>query len=116
MSDEQTQENKPAPEDLATHDFQTLLPRFYDKVEELSNRQLKRVVTALIEYPLERTDFRFSYVKEAEAFDLGMRIMDAKFIIMKTVMELTLDQQKELKAELDALSVKEAEELKVVNK
>lgn len=116
MSQDELEQKTPAPEDLAAFNFKELLPKFYDKVEELSNRQLKRVVTALLEYPLERTGFRFSYVKEAEAFDLGMRIMDAKFIIMKTVMELTLDQQKELKAELEVLEAKEAEELKVVSK
>lgn len=113
MSEEQTKteetttQPQPSAEDMATYEFQKLLPKFYDKIEELANRQLKRVVKALIEYPLEGTAFRFSYVKEAEAFDLGMRIMDCKFIIMKAVMDMTADQRKELLNQLEAIESQE---------
>lgn len=86
-------------EDVAAHDFQILLPMWRTKIEELSNRQLKRVVTALMEYPFERNEFKFPYPQEKELFKLGMQVMDCRYVLMKAALAMRQDQIKTLMAE-----------------
>jgi len=83
---------QPSVEDMAAYDYQRLIPEFYKTIEELNNRSLKKVVAALIEYPLEGTQFRWSYPAEKEAFNIGMRIFDAKYVIMKAVFEMKKEE------------------------
>jgi len=83
-----------AVEDLAAHDYQQLLPQFKAKIEELSNRQLKRVTTALVEYPFEGGNPRFSYPQERELFLLGMKIFDCRYVLMKAAFSMKEDQIK----------------------
>jgi hypothetical protein len=88
-------------EDLAAHDYQTLIPEFYKKIEELSNRSLKRVVTALVEYPLQSKNFQWSYAKERECFNIGMKLFDCKFVLMRAVFDMSKEDIKKLAAELE---------------
>lgn len=95
----QTEEKKPAAEDLATHDFMTALPIFKKKAPNLSRRQLARVIEALIEYPLNDQPFRFSYPEEVELFKLGMVLLDSKFVLIKAGLELSKEEQEKLAKE-----------------
>lgn len=80
---------EPSIEDLAVHDWQTLLPEFKKQLKELSNAQLKRVVTALIEHPLEKNHLQFSYPQEKDLFQVGAKLLDCKFVIMKAVLAMS---------------------------
>lgn len=91
---------QPSVEDMAAFDYQRLIPEFYKKIEELNNRSLKKVVAALVEYPLERSQFKWSYYQEREAFNLGMKLFDCKFVIMRAVLDLKQDEIKKLMAEI----------------
>lgn len=91
----------PSVEDLAAHDYQMLLPQFYEKIEELSNRQLKRVVVALMEHPFEDHRKTFSYAQEHELFVMGAKINDCKFVMMKAVMDMNKDEIQKLLAETE---------------
>jgi hypothetical protein len=111
---EEAKPAEPTAEDLATHDFQTLLPKFYDKLEELSNRQLKRVVYAMMEYPLSPKGMHFSYPKEAELFELGMKLQDCKYVIMQAVFALKEDEVKALQKEIEAQEAEQAKKEQVM--
>jgi hypothetical protein len=83
-------------EDQAAYAYQKLLPLFYEEIEELSNKQLKKVVGAMMEYPLERIDFQWSYEKEKKAFIIGTKIMDCRFVIMKAVLDMKQEEIREM--------------------
>jgi hypothetical protein len=92
-STEKSPQEVPNVEDLAAHDYMTLLPRFDAKLEEMSNNQLKKVMSALMKYPFESTVIpRWSYPQEQELFNIGLKIQDTKFVLMKTVLEMKKDQ------------------------
>lgn len=94
------EEPQPSAEDYAARDWQYLLPKFMLKIEELSNRQLKRVVTALVEFPLQASEVHFSYPQEKELFNLGMQLFDCKMVLMKAIMDLKKDDIVKLYKEL----------------
>lgn len=83
-------------EDWSAGEYQRLLPQFLKKIEELNNRSLKKVTQALMEFPLERIDFQWSYDKEKEAFIIGTKIMDARFVIIKAALDLKQEEIREL--------------------
>lgn len=89
-------ENPPSVEDIAAHDYQKLLPEFYTAIDDLSNRQLKKVIQAVMEYPLERIDFQWSYEKEKKAFILGTKILDCRFVLIRAVLEMKQEEIKQL--------------------
>lgn len=107
---------QPSVEDLAAHDFRNLIPDFYKKLEPLSRRQVQKVLMALVEYPLETQELRWSYPEEKEAFYIGMQLFDCKFVLMRAVIELTRDKAKlaEFKADLDKLAEEKREAQDVV--
>jgi hypothetical protein len=96
---EQAVTTEPSIEDKAAHDYDQLIPMFYNKIEELSNRSLKRVVQALVEYPLKGVNYRFSYLKEREAFFIGMRLFDCKTALLNAVMNLSQEEKQKILSE-----------------
>jgi hypothetical protein len=98
---------QPSVEDMAAHDYQKLIPVFYKMIEFFSKKKLHALIEALIEYPLERDQHKLAYEDERLAFFYGMQIFDAKFVIMRAVLELTKNQENMLKfkQELDKLSI-----------
>lgn len=95
----------PSVEDMAAHDYKNLIPVFYKYIDFMSKKQLKNLMKALVEYPLERDQPKLAYEDERKAFYFGMQIFDCKFVIMKAVMELAKNQEnvRKLKAELDKI-------------
>lgn len=84
---------QPSVQDMAAHDYQTLMPIFYKRLEDCtSNRQLMRVIKALVEYPLGERRPKFSYQQEQDAFDVGMRVFDCKAILMKAVLDMSHEE------------------------
>jgi hypothetical protein len=107
-------EDKPAEgpsiEDMAAHDWQEALPAFRKKLQELSNFQLKKVVAALVEHPLEPHAFKWSYPQEKELYEIGAKLLDCKFVIMRAALSMNKEQIEELmKAEAAKGEVKNVE-------
>jgi hypothetical protein len=100
MSEQVTEEKKEQPkvalEDWCAGEYQRLLPLYRKKIDELNNRSLKKVSQALMEYPLERIEFQWSYPEEKEAFIIGTKLMDARFVIIKAALDLKQDEIREL--------------------
>lgn len=96
MSDTETTQEQPSIEDLATHDYQLLLPQFAAQMEQVAGRKLKDVMAALAEYPLNEKQVHFSYPEQRELWEIGQKLFDCKFAIMRAVFNLSKDEINQL--------------------
>ena len=92
----QEQLNQTPPEEVAASMFNLYLPRFQMMVDKLSNKSLRRVLKALIEYPLVEEDFKFSGELEKETFLVAENLILAKVMMINhTLMQHQVDLQEE---------------------
>jgi DNA primase large subunit len=81
------------PEEVAATMFNLYLPRFQNMVDKLSNKSLKRVLKALIEYPLVEDDMKLSET-EKDAFLVAENLILAKVMMINhTLMQQQVDLQ-----------------------
>jgi len=82
LAEEQARLNKePDQEEIACMMLKLYTPRFNSLVDELSNRQLRRLIKSLIEFPLGK-DYKHVDKTESEAFAVGQGLLDAKMILV----------------------------------
>lgn len=80
------QENMP-PADVAAHFFRMYNPIYKQLLGGLSNKDSRRVAENVVQWPLENSHPKFNDDKAKQAFQLGIRLLDCKFI-MKSVVEM----------------------------
>jgi hypothetical protein len=78
----QEQLTQTPPEEVAASMFNLYLPRFQMMVDKLSNKSLKRVLKALIEYPLVEEETKFSSDIEKETFLVAENLILAKIMMI----------------------------------
>jgi len=103
---EQEQERlrkEPDQEELACMMLKLYTPRFNSLIDGLSNRQLRRVIKSLIEFPLGR-DYQHNDKHEKEAFAIGQGLMDAKMVLVIKTYNDNKDKIVELAAEAKAVA------------
>lgn len=71
------------PEEVAATMFTLYLPRFQAAVDRLSNKALRRVMKALIEYPLVNEEYQFSSELEKDTFFVAERLILAKMMMIQ---------------------------------
>lgn len=82
VQQEQERLNKePDQEELACMMLKLYTPRFNALIDQLSNRQLRRVIKSLVEFPLGR-DYQHNDPKEKECFAIGQGLQDAKMVLV----------------------------------
>lgn len=102
----QDQLQESPPEEIAATMFNLYLPRFQLMVDKLSNKSLRRVLKALIEYPLVEEETKLSEA-EKETFLVAENLILAKVMMINhTLMQQQVDLQSQqesgtLKAELE---------------
>lgn len=95
------EENQTPPQEVAAAMFNLYLPRFQMMVDKLSNKSLRRVLKALIEYPLVEEDFKFSGELEKETFLIAENLILAKVMMINhTLMEHQIDLQSEKNSDI----------------
>lgn len=84
------------PEDVAAESFQKNLPVFKNYASGLSNKALRRVLNALVEFPLQEGKLKFGDAKEQQAFTIGLHLIDCKITMISAVVkeELTSEEKK----------------------
>lgn len=82
------------PAEMSEKFFRTFWPLYRQKVSGLSNKAARRVLEALVQWPLEDEEPVFKSEDEKAAFGLGIRLIDSKTIIRDTV-ELEMLQKRE---------------------
>ena len=85
---------KPAVEDLAARDYQTLLPEYHALADSVYFSQLRRVFNAIVEYPFADSSPRLNDSTERELFSVVSQLMDCKFVMMKTFLSMKQDEIK----------------------
>lgn len=76
------------PQAVAAGLFGLYLPRFRALVWSLSSKARARVLTALIESPLQEGTFNFSSQQEKDCFAIGETLLQTKFMMVQaTFME-----------------------------
>lgn len=83
------------PEDIAAEFFQQNYPKYRGIMITLGKKDLLRVNEALIGYPLEIVEPKFNDKRAHLAFAMGVRLIEAKQIMINFVQ---LEQMKELAA------------------
>jgi hypothetical protein len=84
----------PSMADYAAREYQALMPKFRKEVGFISGKQAKEVLIAMMEYPLEKTHFTWSAIEASKVFDIGAEIMDCRFVLMKALIVLTVEQKR----------------------
>lgn len=80
---QQSQSVSNNPEEIAATMFTLYLPRFQASVDRLSNKALRRVLKALIEYPLVDEEYKFSSELEKDTFFVAERLILAKMMMIQ---------------------------------
>lgn len=73
------------PEDMAAHIYGMFLPHYLTAVSRLSLKEARRVLDGLIEYPLNVDKVDCKTEDGKNAFALGMRLLEAKNIMIASV-------------------------------
>ena len=88
---------------MAANTYGVLQPRFEAYVNTLSKKQLKRLINALSQFPLNEKDFNHRG-SEKEAFLIGNRLLEAKYCM---VMHTYLEEMHNINAKLEEEKNKE---------
>ncbi len=70
------------PEEVAAQLFFLYQPKFKLLVNKLPLKALRRVINALIEYPLQDKDYKHQSEGEKNAFLIGDRLLEAKYLMI----------------------------------
>lgn len=89
------------PEDIAAQFFFLYHHRFTNYVNKLSNGQLRRLINALVKFPLEKEDYQPKNENEREAFNIGDRLLSSKYVMQIHVLSQNMHEQKEKAAEME---------------
>lgn len=65
--------------------FRTFWPMYKQRIVNLSNKECRRLLEALVQWPLEEENPVFKSQAAQEAFALGIRLIDSKTIIRDAV-------------------------------
>lgn len=74
-------EAEPDPVEIASMMLTLYTPRFCAQVDTLSNRQLRRLIKSLVEFPVGR-EYKHTNAVERECFGIGKNLMDAKYVLI----------------------------------
>lgn len=85
------QENMPA-HDVAAQFFKMFYPQYKLLLSGLSNKDARRVAEHVVQWPLEVQNPKFGDIKAEQAFQVGVRLMDCKFI-MRAYFEMERQQE-----------------------
>lgn len=73
------------PEEIAAQFFHMIYPLFKERVNGLMAKDAKKVIDALIAFPIEMDEPDFRNESSLNVFNLGTRLLEAKFIMQQSV-------------------------------
>lgn len=74
-----------SPADMSAEFWMQFWPMYSTAIQTLSNKECKRVLAALVQWPLEDEKPTFTSTAGKNAFALGLRLIDSKTIMRDTV-------------------------------
>jgi len=87
------EEQKPVPPEVqAVIEIRQLLPEFRRRLAELNRSAHQRILSAMVEFPLEHETPNFVTQEEEVVFKLGNMIQDRKFVLFLHSLEEKMNQ------------------------
>ena len=86
------------PLNAAANMYGLYMPKFKQGVDMLSSKALRRLIKALIEYPLEEAKYNHSTPLEKQLMSIGHAVLEAKFLM---ILETYNNHMSELQEALD---------------
>lgn len=80
------------PEEIAATMYTMYYPRFSKMLDRLSLRQLKRLLRSLVDSNLQTKNYEHKDQYEKEAFIIGDRLLEAKYVMLFTAYTSSLEQ------------------------
>lgn len=74
--------------------FGLYAPKFEQHLKELTTGELRRVLNALVQYPLNEKEFLTDSQRVRTAFALGQALLEAKWVM---IMQSVMDQEQTLR-------------------
>ena len=68
--------------DVAAKHFELYVPQFKNRIKMMSKKQLQRLILHLAEYPLEKVPYRHSEKLEKDAFLIGDKLFQSKYMMI----------------------------------
>jgi len=80
--------------------FKLYMQVFKNQIEGLNNKALKRIITRLVEFPLQEDEITWPFKEEKEIFAVGHRLLEAKYgmaqyVLNNQIQELGSEDKKE---------------------
>jgi len=69
------------------------IPKFTAAVGKLSSNALRRVLNKLVEWPLNNKSYKATSQLEQDAFNIGSRLIEAKFMLITAEYQKLIEQQ-----------------------
>jgi len=69
------------------------IPKFNAAVGKLSSNALRRVLNKLVEWPLNNKSYKATSQVEQDAFNIGSRLLEAKFMLVTAEYSQLIEQQ-----------------------
>ena len=88
-----TQQN---PLELHAQFFTLYWPKFCQLVMKLSNKQLRRVLMAVVEHPLNEKPFHFTTQEEKDAFNIGVQLAQSNALMQMVTLTSSPEFEKAL--------------------
>ena len=83
------------PINAAANMYGLYMPKFKQGVDMLSSKALRRLLKALIEYPLEETKYQHSTPLEKQLMAIGHAVLEAKFLMILQTYNTHMDKLEE---------------------
>lgn len=80
------------PFEAAATMFGLYAPKFEQQLKELTTGELRRVLNALVQYPLNEKEFLTDAQRVRTAFALGQALLEAKWVM---IMQSVMDQEQQ---------------------
>ncbi len=93
VAPEQVEQKQISPEDMCSQMLYVYGPRYKAILKKLSGRQKERLLYMLAMFPLQERVYAPTDPAEREAFNLGDRLLQAKFVLMTKVLSEKMEKE-----------------------
>ncbi len=91
LDDATSPEQRASPEEIAAQLLHFYTPVYNNLVSGLSSKAMRRLLNKLIEYPLNTKKYDSTSPAEAQAFAVGLRLLEAKHVLIMSTYAQNID-------------------------
>lgn len=97
----ETQQEVPQkdPDEIAAQLLTFYTPIYQNLVKQLTTNEMRRLLLKLIEYPLNEKKYQGNRYVEEQAFQIGQRLLESKFLLVMNTYAENIEEMKRLAKE-----------------